>query len=201
MKPDATTPRPEMHHLPRLAAEFYRGLAAVQWTIPLERRAKGWLDVSFHACFRELLLHAAARESLFCPTYILMPDHLHLVWLGLRVASDQREAMRFLRKYLSRELARRSAAGGPFELQKQSHDSVLKEKDRTRGALAASCFYLLDNPRRAGLVSHPGEWPHLGAAVPGYPFMHPLEEGFWPMFWKLYQEQREPAPTHPVKPS
>jgi len=184
-----------MHHLPRLAPGFYRGFAAVQWTITLEHRAKGWLDAAFHGCFRELLLHAAAREGLFCPTYVLMPDHLHVCWLGFRVASDQRNAMRFLRKYLARELARRSPSHVEYQLQKQSHDTVLREKDRTRGALAKVCFYLLDNPRRAGLVAHPSEWPYLGAVVAGYPFLDPLTEEFWSMFWKLYAEHREDPPT------
>ena len=132
---------------------------------------------------------------------LLMPDHIHIVWLGLKLASDQREAMRFLRKYLARELTRRSPTGVEFELQKQSHDSVLREKDRTRGALGSACFYVLDNPQRKELVAHPRDWPYLGAIVPGYPFLHPLEEDFWPMFWKFYTEQREPAPTEATKAS
>jgi hypothetical protein len=155
MKPVPLMEQPEMHHLPRLAPEFYRGFAVVLWTITLERRAKGWLDDRFHLHFRELLLHAAAREGLFCPVYVLMPDHLHLVWLGLRVDSDQRNAMKFIRKHLAAELARRSPAGVEFELQKQAHDSVLREKDRLRGAFEKSCFYVLDNPRRKNLVEHP----------------------------------------------
>jgi len=203
MRPAPLTPQPEWHHLPRLEPEFYRGFAVVQWTITLEHRATGWLDDRFHLHFRELLLHAAAREGLFCPVYVLMPDHLHLVWLGLRVDSDQRNAMKFLRKHLAAELARRSAVAAlgrepqipPFELQKQSHDSVLREQDRLRGAFEKSCFYVLDNPRRKGLVEHPRDWPHWGAVVPGYPFLHPLAEDFWELFWKLYTEKREARPT------
>jgi putative transposase len=191
------TPQPECHHLPRLIPENYQGFAAVLWTITLEPRATGWLDDQFHAHFRELFLHAAAREGLFCPAYVLMPDHLQLLWLGLRVASNQANAMRFLRKYLQREFTRRSPSGVEYRLQKQSHDSVLTEKDRTRGALAKACFYVLDNPRRKGLVKHPRDWRHLGTVVPGFPFLHPLEEDFWPSFWKFYQNQREPTPQAP----
>ena len=133
--------------------------------------------------------------------YLLMPDHLHLLWLGLRVTTNQLNSVRFLRKYLQREFTRPSAFGTEFTLQKQAHDSVLREADRTRGALAKSCFYLLDNPRRAGLVTQACEWPHLGAVVPGYPFLHPLQEDYWPQFWRFYQEQREPAPVEPANPS
>lgn len=194
------TPRPEMHHLPRLNPEQYRGFAAVLWTITFERHTTGWLDLSFHAAFRELLLHSAAREQLFCPAYVLMPDHIHLFWLGVKLYSDQRNAMRFLRKHIRSELLRRSSGGLVFELQKQSHDSVLRENDRTRGALSAACFYVLDNPRRKGLVPHPRDWPYAGAIVPGYPFMHPLSEEFWPLFWKLYQAQRDPVPRDRSSP-
>ena len=78
MKPAPLTEQPDIHHLPRLAPEFYRGFAVVQWTITLERRATGWLDDLFHLHFRELMLHAGAREGLFCPAYVLMPDHLQI---------------------------------------------------------------------------------------------------------------------------
>jgi hypothetical protein len=123
-----------------------------------------------------------------------MPDHLHLLWLGLRLNSNQSDAMRFLRKFLQRELTTRSPSGVEYQLQKQAHDTVLAEKDRTRGGLAKACFYVLDNPHRKGLVSHPRQWPYLGAMVPGYPFLHPLDDDFWPHFWKLYIGQREEIP-------
>ena len=32
--------------------------------------------------------------------YCLMPDHLHLVWMGLKLESDQLNGMAFLRKHL-----------------------------------------------------------------------------------------------------
>jgi REP element-mobilizing transposase RayT len=195
MKSVPLTPQPEGHHLPRLAPAFYREFAVVHWILTLERRATGWLDDRFHLHFRELLLHAAAREGLFCPAYVLMPDHLHLVWMGLRADTDQRNAMKFLRKQLALEFARRSPGGMEFELQKQAHDSVLRENDRLRGAFEKTCFYVLDNPRRKGLVKHPRDWPSLGAIVPGYPFLHPLTEDFWETFWKLYQQHREAAPA------
>ena len=61
------------------------------------------------------MLHAAAREGLFCPVYCLMPDHLHLVWMGLRLDTDQLNGMAFLlpgmianlRSLLRRQLDRR----------------------------------------------------------------------------------------------
>ena len=166
-------------YLPRLPHEYYKGDAVVHWTLPIAHRQQGWLDELFHAAFRELLLHAAAREGLFCPTYCLMPDHLHLVWMGLRQDSNQLNGMAFLRTHLKPKLA-------PQKFQHQAHDHVLKEKERRRNVFVRVCHYLLDNPRVAELVKRPETWPFSGAIVPGYPTLHPIQDDFWPKFWKLY---------------
>ncbi len=172
-------------YLPRQPREYYQGDAVVYWTLPVSHRQQGWLDEKFHTAFREMLLHAAAREGLFCPTYCLMPDHLHLVWMGLRLDSDQRNGMAFLRTYLEPKLA-------PQKFQHQAHDHVLKEEERKRNAFAVICFYIIDNARVAELVKHPKDWPFAGAIVPGYPALHPLEDDFWLKFWKLYGRAKHP---------
>jgi len=159
------------------------------------------LNAAFHCGFRELLLHAAAREGLLCPAYCLMPDHIHLMWLGLRCDTDQRNAMSFLRTHLDPRLS-------PHRFQPQAHDHVLSDEERKHDAFARICFYILANPIRAGLIaagdgrgrreesslvtSAPTDWPYCGAIVPGYPTLHPWQEDFWPKFWKLYQQQRQP---------
>jgi len=161
--------------LPRLPREYYRGDAVVHWTLPISHRRQGWLDERFHAAFRELMLHTAAREGLFCSTYCLMLDHLHLIWMGLRLDSDQLNGMAFLRTHLKPMLA-------PQKFQHQAHDHVLKEEERKRDAFARVCFYIIDNAREAELVKRPKDWPFAGTVVPGYPELHPLEENFWPKF-------------------
>ena len=75
-------------HLPRLERHHYQEHSVVM------------LNPLFHARFRELILHAAAREQIWCPVYCLMPNHFHLVWMGVRRESDQLNAMRFLRRQL-----------------------------------------------------------------------------------------------------
>ena len=82
-------------YLPRLTREHYQGDSVIHWTMPIARRGTGWLNELFHARFRELMFHAAARENLFCPAYCLMPDHIHLLWMGLWRDSDQRNGMKF----------------------------------------------------------------------------------------------------------
>ena len=77
----------------------------VYWTLSTFDRKTGWLTEAFHARFRELILHVAAREGLICPAYCLMHDHLHLIWMGLRQDTDQFIGMAFLRTYLEPALA------------------------------------------------------------------------------------------------
>ena len=170
--------------LPRLQREFYRGYAVVFWTLTLEHRAQGWLNALFHARFRELMLHAAARSRLLCPAYCLMPDHLHLVWMGLREGSDQLNAMKFLRIHLE------PALGDRRQWQHQAHDRVLRLEERQRNAFGQTCAYILANPVRAQLVKNEADWSYSDAIVPGYPELSPFDKKFWPSFWKIYERER-----------
>ena len=180
---EASVNRP--FYLPRLDSAAYQGYAVVHWTLTLESPDTGWLTPAFHAAFRELMLHSAAREGLFCPAYCLMPDHLHFVWMGLKPTTDQRNAVAFLRTHLKRSIA-------PARFQRQAHDHVLKEDERKQDTFANARLYALDNPVRAGLVAAAKDWEYLGAIVPGYPTLHPLDENYWRLFWDLYWKNREP---------
>ena len=202
---------PDLHHLTRLERSHYQGFAAVHWTMRVEPSKPGWLSDQFHSDFREVLLHACVRERLVCPIYCLMPDHLHLMFLGLAIASDQLNAVKFLRLHLNRLLAgeplqrlaalSRAQPRDKWKLQPQAHDHVLREEERKHGAFASLCFYILANPVRAKLAEKEADWRFSGAVVPGYADLHPFQEGYWELFWKLYNKQREPTPTEPLKQS
>ena len=179
--------------LPRLPLQYYRGEAVVHWTLPIATRAVGWLTEAFHSKFREVMLHAAAREGLICPTYCLMPDHIHLVWMGLRLDTDQRIGMKFLREHIGPGLK-------PYKFQHQAQDHVLREEERRLNAFVRVCNYIVQNPLRAELVKRPEQWAFTGAVVPGYPTLHPLNAEFWPTFWKIYFKARAPAAGNLVRP-
>jgi putative transposase len=195
--PDLPEPKPRSsfsHYLPRLKRVFYQADAVVFWTLPVSHRQEGWLTDGFHAAFREMMLHAAAREGLLCPAYCLMPDHLHLVWMGVRREADQRNGMKFLRAQLGPFLQ-------PAKFQHQAHDHVLTAKERQRQAFSVACAdYVLLNPLRAGLVQTPAAWPYLGAVIPGYPRLAPFDADYWPWFWKHYFSVREPGLEQRVLP-
>lgn len=172
------------YSLPRLAREHYQGDAVVFWTLTVFDRATGWLKPELHNQFRELLFHVSAREGLLCPVYCLMSDHIHLVWMGLRLDSDQLNGMAFLRTHLEPALA-------PAKFQPQAHDEVLREDRRQRGAFAKFCFYVAANPLRSELVKEMREWPFTGCVVPGYPKLCLFEEDYWSKFWTIYHKLRQ----------
>ena len=140
-----------------------------------------------------MMFHAAAREGLLCPVYCLMPDHIHLVWMGLKLNSDQINGMAFLRTHLEPKL-------NGEEFQHQAHDHVLREGERKQGAFENACSYVVENPMRTGLEENPSGWEFTGAVIPGYPTLHPFREQFWDRFWKVYLQQRDPKAGEIAKP-
>jgi len=173
--------------LPRLARGYYQGCAAVFWTHTFEHRATGWLTEAFHQQFCTVLLHACARYQLACPMYVLMPDHWHLVWLGISDESDQLAATTFLRRHARESLPSNA------RLQDRAHDHVLRNEERKQSSFADTCTYVRENPVRAGLVTNSADWPYLGAMISGYPDIHPTNANFWEKFWKIYQRRADAA--------
>jgi len=179
--------------LPRLRREFYQGPTTVLWTHTFEQRATGWLNDKFHHTFREILLHACSRYSIATPCYVLMPDHWHLVWMGLHQDSDQISATAFLRKNLRGAL-------GTACLQDRAHDRVLRDEERKADVFQNICSYVCNNPQRATLCADWREWPFLGAMIAGYPDLDPRQEEFWPDFWKIHNRLVE-SNTDPCAPA
>ncbi len=180
-------------YLPRLPREHYQADAVVFWTLTIFDKAKGWLTPAFHQRFREMMLHAAAREGLICPIYCPMPDHIHLIWMGLRLDSHQINGMAFLRTYLEPELS-------PVKFQPQPQDQVLREDQRKRKAFAKVCFYIAANPVRAKLIGEKENWPFTGCVIPGYPKMNPLTEDYWSKFWRIFAKLRQPDASDIKRP-
>jgi len=145
----------------------------------IESRATGWLSPKTHTEFRFLLLHTCSRYALLCPVYCLMPDHLHLLLMGVAPTSCQRNALRFLRRHLNALL-------GSNELQHQAYDHVLRMNEREQSAFENTAAYIRENPARGGLVSNWTEWRFGGCMLPGYPEIDPLDPDFWIRFWRIH---------------
>jgi REP element-mobilizing transposase RayT len=165
-------------HLPRLEQSQYLGMSGVHWNFTTEARKRGWLNDLVHARFREILLHAAVRYQMVCPMYCLMPDHMHLLLLGVDSASDQLGAIKFLRRHINAVLA-----ASQTELQKQAYDHRLRENESGRSAFQAIAWYVAENPVRAGLVKEARDWPYTGCMVVGHPSWDVFHTQYWDSFW------------------
>ena len=170
-------------HLPRLEPSFYRGQAYVHWTLTIKDRRTGWLIPAFNYKFRELLTHAAFRYSFTCPIYCLMPDHIHMVWIGINDQTDQLKASKYFRQQI----------GGPlkklgFEFQHQPYDHVLRDDERIESAFVNLVEYIARNPERKGLVPADGfrDYKFAGCLIPGYPELELWQSDSWARFWRTY---------------
>ena len=85
-----------------------------------------------------------------------MPDHAHLLVEGMTSRADLRRFIK-LAKQRSGGIHARSY-GGPL-WQEGYYDRVLRDGDD----ILAIARYLLNNPIRAGLVTRPIDYPHLGS--------------------------------------
>lgn len=174
-------------YLKRLGAEFYRGQAYVHWSMTVDKRQTGWLTPPLYYKFREILTHTMFRYALCTPIYCCMPDHLHLLWIGIAPGSDQRLAIRFFRTQFNHVLKKVNV-----RLQDQPYDHVLSENERERRAFEEVAEYIARNPERAGLVAGGKfrEYRYTGCLVPGYPDLSPWQADYWDLFWRLYQRLR-----------
>lgn len=178
---------PSRDYLKRLPPEFYRGQACVHWSLTIEDRKTGWLVPIFYYKFRELLTHTMFRYGIGCPVFCLMPDHMHLLWLGILDCADQQTAMKFLRCQLNPILEKLAV-----RFQSQPYDHVLRDDERQMTALPNVVEYIARNPERKGLVPPDGfrDYPYTGCLVPGYPDLKPFQSGFWDLFNRIYSKLR-----------
>jgi REP element-mobilizing transposase RayT len=179
-------------YLKRLPPGYYRGQAYIHWSMTMEGRKTGWLVPDFHSAFREVLTHTTFRYGLCCPIYCLMPDHMHLLWVGVADGCDQRTGLRYLRRHLNPLLEVRGA-----RFQQQPYDHVLREEERERAAFESVVEYIALNPERAGLVGEGRhrDYPYTSCLVPGYPELRLWQSDYWERFWRVYSYMREHGMT------
>ena len=170
--------------LKRLAPEYYRGRAYVHWIMAIQDRKTGWLSPPFYYQFRELLAHTMFRYTICCPVFCCMPDHIHLLWMGILNGSDQRKAMKYFRQHLNSVLQKLD-----FKLQRQPFDHVLREKERKETEFRNHVEYIARNPERANLVEQDQycNYQFTDCLVPGYPELKLFAPDFWERFWRIYE--------------
>ena len=93
-----------------------------------------------------------------------MPDHIHMIWIGIDDRTDQRKASKYFRGHLSDPLAKLG-----FELQHQPFDHVLSDEERVESTFVNVVEYVARNPERKGLVppSCFRDYKFTGCLIPG----------------------------------
>ncbi len=179
-------------YLRRLPPHYYQGDAVVHWTMTIDDRKTGWLNDVFHLKFREIQTHTLFRFGVCCPVYCVMPDHFHLLWMGINQHCDQRKAMRYLRRHLNQVLTILKA-----RFQRQAYDHVLRDQELKETALEDVVEYIARNPERWGLVPEDRymDYPFTQCLVPGYPELDLFDVDFWPRFWRIYSHLKQNGPS------
>jgi len=154
----------------------------------IEDRKTGWLIPIFYYKFREILTHTMFRYGLCCPIYCCMPDHIHLLWIGILDGSDQRTAAKYFRRHLNPVLEKLGC-----QLQSQPYDHVLRDDERGRTAFEEVAEYIARNPERKQLVGPDQfrEYRFTGCLIPGYPELTLWQDDYWDRFWRTYSYFRQ----------
>jgi hypothetical protein len=117
-----------------------------------------------------------------------MPDHIHLLWVGIFDGSEQRNAAKYFRKQLNLVLEKLDA-----RFQQQGYEHVLREEEREQTVFENVVEYIARNSERAGLVKENcfREYPYADCLLPGYPELKLWQEDFWDRFWRIYSYLQE----------
>ncbi len=95
---------------------------------------------------------AAEATHIELLTFVVMPDHVHLLVVG---AADDANAIRFMQRFKQFTGYRFKRSQRAELWQHSFFDRILR---RDEGLLTVA-RYTLDNPVRSGLVEHQEDWP------------------------------------------
>ena len=143
---------PHSAHLP------YTGNHHYFLTFCTDQRHRIFLEESSVSLVRTQILRAARERRFEISAYCFMPDHLHLIASGCDESSEAKTFIKVSKQYSGYYFAKER---GHRLWQRYGYERVIRDD----AELALSVGYIVANPVRAGLVSHPAEYPYLGSEV------------------------------------
>jgi putative transposase len=105
---------------------------------------------------RAQFLRTESQVKFALTAYCFMPDHLHLIASGLAEDADVKKFIARAKQYSGFHFKREF---GISLWQRYGFERVIRDDME----LACTIGYIVANPVRAGLVSHPSLYPHLGS--------------------------------------
>lgn len=140
----------------RLPPERYIGQFATSFTLCVDRKHTVFhqrSDIEIHV---ELLTEQLRRFECLAPIYCFMPDHLHVVTMGMTDTANSKLAMDAFKLKSGKFLHRTCAT---YRWQANYHDRIIRVPREWKKKI----FYVFKNPVRAGLIEDPYEYPLSGS--------------------------------------
>ena len=121
-------------------------------------RRHAFVDPGVVALALSQFLRAATSCGMEIVAYCFMPDHVHLLVVGVAVDADARRFVTLAKQYSGYAHSRRF--GAPL-WQRFAYERVLRSAD----AIHEAARYILNNPVRAGLVRRAEGYPYSGSST------------------------------------
>ncbi|HEY2547149.1 MAG TPA: transposase [Candidatus Acidoferrum sp.] len=165
----------------RLSPSNYQGKASYFVTLCCHDRQVTFSNPANCVHLLEILRATSASRSFAIHAYCIMPDHVHLLAEGLEPHSDLLNFLKTLKLKSSRAFS--SHLNHPL-WQKKYYDHILRPNESPDSV----AWYIWLNPVRAGLATHPAEFPFAGSfttTIPKTPlrpepWTHPNFTALWP---------------------
>lgn len=111
--------------------------------------------------------HVKTRHPFAMPAYVILPDHLHVLWRLPEQDEDFSTRWRLIKHFVTRHVP---AHGGIW--QKRFWEHLVRDEEDYRRHLD----YIHINPVKHGLAERPGDWPHSS-------FNYYLDQGWYEPGW------------------
>lgn len=136
----------------------YRGFHRYSLTFCTDYRRRVFVDAATVTLVAQQILRAANQTGFAVVVYCFMPDHVRLVVEG---TTDAVDCLRFIK--LAKQLSGFSFSKlrGDKLWQRYGFEHVLRDDEFTLAVVR----YVLQNPVRAGFVTHPRSYPFIGSGM------------------------------------
>jgi putative transposase len=144
-------------YTPFCSSFSYRGRYSYLLTFVTSERRRRFSDADEVEMVRAQFVRASREKAFEIVAYCFMPDHVHLIVLGLAEDSDLKAFAKLAKQYSGYRYAQ--SHDGQRLWQHGSNDHIIRDAvdllDRLR--------YVVDNPVAAKLVEKPEDYPFLGS--------------------------------------
>ncbi|MBN1492634.1 MAG: transposase [Candidatus Omnitrophica bacterium] len=140
----------------RLQTEYYMGQTTVAFTACLDHNRYPVVDDKIVRMAIDILTHAVTKNHCIVPCYCFMPDHLHVIIMGINEKACVWQALVEFKQKTGYWMSKNRP---DISWQKDFFDHVIRPEED----LGTQVRYILDNPVRKRLVETWREYPYSGA--------------------------------------